>query len=67
MKTDSFLPWVLIISTFLIAGKALGLLDISWAIAFGPVAALMIVSVIIFLITGIIMYKTISKKIEDDE
>ena len=66
MKTDHLVSWVLIISTFLIGGKALGLIDITWTIAFAPVATLMIVSLVIFVISFIFMYKAITKKINDD-
>lgn len=67
MKGDQIIAWVLVVSTFLIGGKALGLLDISWTIAFGPVAALFIVSTVIFIVSFIFMYKAITKKIEDGE
>jgi len=66
MKTDHLVSWVLIISTFLIGGKALGLIDITWTIAFAPVATLMIVSLVIFVISFIFMYKAITKRINDD-
>lgn len=66
MKGDQIIAWVLVVSTFLIGGKALGLLDISWTIAFGPVAALFIVSTVIFILSFIFMYKAITKKIEED-
>jgi hypothetical protein len=66
MKTDHLVSWVLIISTFLIGGKALGLIDITWTIAFAPVATLMIVSLVIFVISFIFMYKAITKKINED-
>lgn len=66
MKGDQIIAWVLLISTFLIGGKALGILDISWTVAFGPVAALIIVSMVVFIVSFIVMYKVISKKIEKD-
>lgn len=66
MKGDQIIAWVLVVSTFLIGGKALGLLDISWTIAFGPVAALFIVSTVVFILSFIFMYKAITKKIEED-
>ncbi len=66
MKGDQIIAWVLIISTFLIGGKALKLLDISWTIAFAPVATLMIISLVIFVLSFIFMYKAITKKIDDD-
>lgn len=67
IKGDSIVGWVLLISTFLIGGKALGILDISWTVAFGPVAGLIIVSMVVFIVSFIVMYKVITKKIEDGE
>lgn len=66
MNGDKLLAWVLVISTFLVGGKALKLLDISWAIAFAPVATLMIISLVIFVLSFIFMYKAITKKIDED-
>ena len=67
MKGDQIIAWVLIISTFLIGGKSLGLLDITWTIAFAPVATLMIISLVIFVLSFIFMYKAITKKEREDE
>lgn len=67
MKGDQIIAWVLIVSTFLIGGKALGLLNITWTIAFAPVAALFIISAVIFVVSFIFMYKIINKKIENGE
>lgn len=66
MKVSQIVSWVFVISTFLIGGKAIGLLDISWTIAFAPVASLMIVSFVIFVIAFIFMYKVITKKEKED-
>lgn len=66
MKGDQIIAWVLVVSTFLIGGKALGLLDITWTIAFGPVAALFIVSTVVFIVSFIFMYIAITKKIDKD-
>jgi len=66
MNGDKLLAWVLIISTFLVGGKALGLLDISWLVAFGPVAALMIVTLVLFIISFVLMYTVITKKEKED-
>ena len=62
MTGDKLLAWVLVISTFLVGGKALGLLNISWLVAFGPVAALMICTLVVFIISFVLMYKVITKK-----
>jgi membrane protein implicated in regulation of membrane protease activity len=67
MDAKPIIIWILVISTFLISGKALKILDISWLIAFGPVAVLIASFLIVFIISFIFMYKTISKKIEEDE
>lgn len=66
MEAKPIITWILLISTFLVGGKALNLLDISWIIAFGPVAVLIASFLIIFIISFIFMYKTISKKIDED-
>ena len=66
MTGDKLLAWVLIISTFLIGGKAIGLLDISWKVAFAPIATLMICTLVIFVISFILMYKVITKKEKED-
>jgi heme/copper-type cytochrome/quinol oxidase subunit 2 len=66
MNGDKLLAWVLVISTFLVGGKALGLLDISWTVAFGPVAALMIVTLVLFIISFVLMYTVITKKEKED-
>jgi membrane protein implicated in regulation of membrane protease activity len=66
MNGDKLLAWVLVISTFLVGGKALGLLDISWLVAFGPVAALMIVTLVLFIISCVLMYTVITKKEKED-
>lgn len=66
MTGDKLLAWVLIISTFLIGGKAIGLLNISWTIAFAPIATLMICTLVIFVISFILMYKVITKKEKED-
>lgn len=66
MKGDQIIAWVLVVSTFLIGGKALGLLDITWTIAFGPVAVLFIVSTVVFIVSFIFMYIAITKKIDKD-
>lgn len=67
MDAKPIIIWILVISTFLISGKALKILDISWLIAFGPVAVLIASFLIVFIISFIFMYKTISKKIDEDE
>lgn len=67
MDAKPIIIWILVISTFLISGKALKILDISWLIAFGPVAVLIASFLIVFIISFIFMYKTISRKIEEDE
>jgi len=66
MNGDKLLAWVLVISTFLVGGKALGLLDISWLVAFGPVAALMIVTLVLFIISFVLMYTVITTKEKED-
>ncbi len=66
MDGKPIVHWILLISTFLIGGKALNLIDISWLIAFGPVAVLIISFFIIFVLSFIFMYKTISKKTDED-
>lgn len=66
MTGDKLLAWVLVISTFLVGGKALGLLNISWLVAFGPVAALMICTLVIFIISFVLMYLVITKKEKED-
>lgn len=67
MKFDGILAWVLIISTFLIGGKAIGLLDISWTIAFAPIAAATVVTLVVFIITFALMYKVISNQNKDND
>lgn len=67
MTGDKLLAWVLIISTFLIGGKAIGLLDISWKVAFAPIAALMICTLVIFIISFVLMYFVITKKDKDND
>lgn len=67
MTGDKLLAWVLIISTFLIGGKAIGLLDISWKVAFAPIAALMICTLVIFIISFVLMYLVITKKEKDND
>jgi membrane protein implicated in regulation of membrane protease activity len=66
MDGKPIISWILVISTFLIAGKALKLIDIPWAIAFGPVTLLIISFFIIFVLSFIYMYKTIPKKTDED-
>lgn len=66
MKLDGLLAWVLIISTFLIGGKAIGLLNISWTVAFAPLAAIIVVSLVVFLVTFALMYKVLSNKQDND-
>jgi len=66
MDGKPIITWILVISTFLVAGKALKLIDISWLIAFGPVAVLIMSFFVIFVLSFIYMYKTISKKIDED-
>lgn len=67
MTGDKLLAWVLIISTFLIGGKAIGLLNISWTIAFAPITALMICTLVIFIISFVLMYLVITKKEKDND
>jgi hypothetical protein len=67
METKNIVSWVLLISTFLIAGRALKLIDISWAIAFAPFVLLAVSFLIIFFISFAYMYKTISKNEDKDE
>ncbi len=66
MDGRPIITWILVISTFLVAGKALKLIDIPWMIAFGPVAVLIMSFFIIFVLSFIYMYKTIFKKIDQD-
>lgn len=66
MDGRPIITWILVISTFLVAGKALKLIDIPWLIAFGPVGVLIMSFFIIFVLSFIYMYKTISKKIDED-
>lgn len=67
MTGDKLLAWVLIISTFLIGGKAIGLLDISWKVAFAPITALMICTLVIFIISFVLMYFVITKNKDNDD
>lgn len=66
MELKTIISWVLLISTFLIAGKAFNLLNISWIIAFGPMAILMASLLAILIVSFIYMYKTISKQNKED-
>jgi hypothetical protein len=66
MDGKPIITWILVISTFLVSGKALKLIDIPWIIAFGPVGVLIISFFIIFVLSFIYMYKTISKKIDEN-
>ena len=61
MKDGNFLAWFLLISTFLIVGKAIGFLDISWMFAFGPLL-LLLASIILILALGLLM---INKQLKD--
>jgi len=65
MKDNIFLAWVLLISTFLIAGKAIGVLNIGWLFAFAPLL-LMIASIIVIVIAAIIFMKVQDKKDGDE-
>lgn len=66
MDGKPLVNWILVISTFLIAGKALKLIDISWIIAFAPAAVLVISFLIIFVLSFIYLYKTNPKKTNED-
>jgi hypothetical protein len=66
MDGKPLVNWILVISTFLIAGKALKLIDISWIIAFAPAAVLVISFLIIFVLSFIYLYKTNPKKTKED-
>ncbi len=61
MKDNLFLGWILLISTFLIAGKAIGVLQIEWVYAFAPLI-LIVFSVVIAIIAAVaIASKNINK------
>lgn len=66
METKNVVNWLLLISTFLVAGKALKLLDISWIIAFGPVALLTASYLFVFMFSFIYLYKTVFKNNDED-
>lgn len=64
MKDGNFLAWFLLISTFLIVGKAIGFLNISWIFAFGPLL-LLFASFILIFILGLIMINKQNKNEQD--
>ncbi len=65
--TNTALTWVLVISTFLIGGKAIGLLDISWTVAFAPIVLLLILTLVAFVISFVLMYTVLNKKIDEKD
>jgi len=55
MKVDNIINWFLLITTVLVIGKAINLINISWYEAFIPIA-LLLVSSILILILGATIY-----------
>ena len=55
MKVDNIINWFLLITTVLVIGKAINLINISWYEAFIPLSIL-IVSFVIILILGALIY-----------
>lgn len=66
MENNNLLVWLLLISTFLIVGKAIGFLKISWVIAFGPLL-LLFVSFVLVLAIGLVLVSKQIKNKEDEE
>ena len=55
MKVDNIVNWFLLITTVLVIGKAINLINISWYEAFIPLSIL-IVSFVVILILGALIY-----------
>jgi L-asparagine transporter-like permease len=57
MKIDNITNWFLLITTVLVIGKAINLINISWYEAFIPLALLIVSFIVILIIAGFIYLK----------
>ena len=57
MKVDNIINWFLLITTVLVIGKAINLINISWYEAFIPIALLLISSILILILGALIYLK----------
>jgi hypothetical protein len=57
MKIDNIINWFLLITTVLVVGKAINLINISWYETFIPLGLLMVSSLLVFIIGAAIVLK----------
>lgn len=57
MKIDNIINWFLLITTVLVVGKAINLINISWYETFIPLGLLMVSSLLVLIIGAAIVLK----------